>query len=128
MEQDSFKPHHHIPKFSAVLFRLIKKPLLIYFTVAGNIIMFLSAYMFFHFEAETNSQVTTYWDALWWALCTVSTVGYGDIVPITGTGRIIGAFLIIFGVMFFLGFMAITATAMSVIITGQPPQSQNKKS
>lgn len=119
IDPDSFKPHHHIPKFSVVLFKLIKKPLLIYFTIAGNIIMFLSAYVFFYFENSLNNNVDTYWDALWWALCTVSTVGYGDIVPLTGIGRITGAFLIIFGVMFFLGFMAIMATAMSVIITSQ---------
>lgn len=116
MNDNSFKPHHHIPKFSIVLFKLIKTPLLVYFTVAGNIIMFLSAYIFFCFEKSVNDQVNNYWDALWWALCTVSTVGYGDIVPITGPGRITGAFLIIVGVMFFLGFMAITATIMSSLI------------
>ena len=113
MHDNSFKPHH-IPRFSIILFKLIKTPLLVYFTVAGNIIMFLSAYIFFCFEKSVNDQVSNYWDALWWALCTVSTVGYGDIVPITGQGRITGAFLIIFGVMFFLGFMAITATVMSI--------------
>ena len=120
-EHDSFKPHHHIPRFSIILFKLIKTPLLIYFMVAGNSIMFLSAYVFFHFEKAVNSQVLNYWDALWWAICTVSTVGYGDIVPITGVGRITGAFLIIFGAMFFLGFMAITATAMSVILVRKKP-------
>jgi len=36
-------------------------------------------------------------DALWWSLVTMSTVGYGDIVPVTGQGRIVGALLILFG-------------------------------
>ena len=113
MDDHSFKPHH-IPRFSIILFKLVKTPLLVYFTMVGNIVMFLSAYVFFFFEKNINDQVNSYWDALWWALCTVSTVGYGDIVPITGQGRITGAFLIIFGVMFFLGFMAVIATTMPI--------------
>jgi voltage-gated potassium channel len=36
--------------------------------------------------------------ALWWAVETVSTVGYGDIVPVTTPGRLIGAVLMITGV------------------------------
>ena len=115
-EKDLFKPHHHIPKFSIALLKALMTPLLIYFSAVGNIIMFLSAYAFYHFEKTVNSQVSTYWDALWWAISTVSTVGYGDIVPITGLGRITGAILIIFGVMFFLGFTAVLASIMSSFI------------
>ena len=110
-----FKPHH-IPKISEVLIKTLFTPLLAYFTVIGNILMFLSAYGFYHFEKELNPQVNTYGDALWWAICTVSTVGYGDIFPITGWGRIIGAFLIIFGVIFFLSFIAALASVMSTLI------------
>ena len=76
--------------------------------------MFSCAYIFLHFEKEINPQVQNYGDTLWWALCTISTVGYGDIVPITGIGRFIGAFLIIVGVTFFLGF---TASIVSIILS-----------
>jgi len=102
--KDSFKAHH-IPKISKALFRTLLTPLLVYFTLIGNIIMFTSAYAFYQFEKESNDTVSSYWDALWWAICTVSTVGYGDIYPITTLGKITGAFLILFGVVFFLGFV-----------------------
>lgn len=111
----SFKPHH-IPKISAALLKTLITPLLVYFTVIGNGIMFLSAYAFYQFEKEVNAQVSSYWDALWWAICTVSTVGYGDIVPITAWGKITGAFLILFGVVFFLGFVAALAALLSRFI------------
>ena len=112
-KNDLFKPHHHIPKFSIALFQALMTPLLVYFTIVGNIIMFICAYAFYLFEKAVNDQVSTYWDALWWAICTVSTVGYGDVVPITNLGKITTAILIIFGVMFFLGF---TATLVSVML------------
>ncbi len=41
------------------------------------------------------------WDGLWWAWVTVSTVGYGDIVPQTPAGRVFAAVLILFGVGLF---------------------------
>lgn len=40
-------------------------------------------------------------DGIWYALVTITTVGYGDVVPMTEEGRIFGSVLIIFGVMFF---------------------------
>ena len=116
MNDDPFKLHYHVPKFSYILFKALKSPLLIYFTVAGNLLTFSAAYLFYFFENEINENVSGYLDAVWWALCTVSTVGYGDIVPITIAGRIVGAFLIIVGVTFFLGFMAALVSIMSTLI------------
>jgi len=37
-------------------------------------------------------------DALWWAFTTVTTIGYGDVYPVTTEGRLITAILIVFGV------------------------------
>lgn len=43
-------------------------------------------------------QMKSYKDALWWAVETVTTVGYGDIVPVTTIGRIIGTIIMILGI------------------------------
>lgn len=40
-------------------------------------------------------------DGIWYAVVTITTVGYGDVVPVTGAGRIFGVILILFGVVFF---------------------------
>ena len=110
--KDLLRPHYHIPKLFKALLQAMMTPLLIYLTVVGNLIMFLSAYFFYLFEHETNETVNNYGDALWWAICTVSTVGYGDIAPITGWGRITASFLIITGVVFFLGFIAVLVSIL----------------
>lgn len=49
-------------------------------------------------ESGTNSALGHYGDALWWSLVTVTTVGYGDIAPVTTTGRIIAAVLMLVGI------------------------------
>ena len=45
-----------------------------------------------------NSTIHTTGDALWWSLVTVTTIGYGDKFPVTTQGRLLAAFLIIFGI------------------------------
>jgi voltage-gated potassium channel len=61
-------------------------------------------------------------DALWWALQTVTTVGYGDVVPSSGTGRVIGAFVMISGIAFLTVITAaVTAALIEAARRRQPP-------
>lgn len=50
------------------------------------------------FNVEESEMFETYFDALYWATTTLTTVGYGDIYPATSLGRIISMFSAIFGV------------------------------
>ena len=45
-----------------------------------------------------GSRIKTPGDALWWGLITVTTIGYGDVYPVTAEGRLVAGVLIIFGV------------------------------
>jgi voltage-gated potassium channel len=55
-------------------------------------------------------------DAMWWAAATVSTVGYGDVVPITPLGRVIGVFTMIGGLLMLALPASIVATSFAGII------------
>jgi len=66
------------------------------------------------FEAlSAHARIHTIGDGLWWSVTTVTGVGYGDMVPVTAVGRIIGAVLEISGVLMFgliIGIIGITLT------------------
>jgi len=52
-------------------------------------------------------------EGIWWAIVTLGTVGYGDVVPTSPWGRVVGGVIIIFGVTF-LAFLTATVTSMFV--------------
>jgi Ion channel len=47
---------------------------------------------------RTRATITSFGDAVWWALTTVTTVGYGDRYPVTNEGRIVGGVLMVVGI------------------------------
>lgn len=56
-------------------------------------------------EAKSNPAFTTVGDGMWWALVTLTTVGYGDLTPATSLGRVLGGVLMVLG-MFTLALFA----------------------
>jgi voltage-gated potassium channel len=60
-----------------------------------------------------SDEFPTMWDGVWWAVVTVTTVGYGDLYPVDVEGRIIGIALMLLGI----GFIAVlTGTVASQFI------------
>jgi voltage-gated potassium channel len=80
---------------------------------AGSAVLFIYVIALAVFACERHAPgatIVSFGDALWWAMCTVSTVGYGDVVPITIPGRI-------FAVMLMLGGVAIVGAATATIVS-----------
>ena len=84
-------------------------------TLSGILFLFFlllgvgSGVMYWIESGQPGSQIETPYDAFWWTLVTLSTVGYGDLVPKTEEGRFVASLLILFGVGLFgaiSGFMA----------------------
>lgn len=91
---------------------LFRQPVFIVLTIIGNLVVISSATLLYHLESATNPKIQTFLDSLWWAISTVTTVGYGDVVPISTAGRIVGIVTLIIGAALFWSYTALFAEAL----------------
>jgi voltage-gated potassium channel len=61
-------------------------------------VLILGSLVAYHAEHPVNPEFATFGDALWWGIVTLTTVGYGDIVPQTATGRWAAVIIMITGI------------------------------
>ena len=87
----------------------------ILFTFAFSILgvtVLLGGLSLFLVEGGTNPNVDTTWDGIWWALVTLTTVGFGDISPVTPLGRVVGGVLMILGMFTLATFAGVVGTTL----------------
>lgn len=87
----------------------------IVYTISGAVLLvYVGALAVLEAErGAPDAHITTFGQALWWAMTTITTVGYGDMYPVTTTGRVFAALLMIGGISL-VG--SITATIASWIV------------
>lgn len=89
------------------LFGIFTNPTLIYVTIVGNFILLIATYVLYRLELGINPNIHGYFDSLWWGMATITTVAYGDVVPVTVAGRIVGMVLMYTGTVMFVTFTGI---------------------
>ena len=77
-------------------FRYYKEELKILW-LSFMVVFVLAAFGMYSLEGHINPNINNMLDSFWWAIITMATVGYGDIVPITIPGKILSVIVIIFG-------------------------------
>lgn len=80
---------------------------------AAGLMLLAAAAMYDAERTAPGANIRTVPDALWWAMTTVTTVGYGDRFPTTGTGRLIASALMVVGIAL-LGVVTATIAAWFV--------------
>ena len=61
-------------------------------------------------SGHQDSQINSMLDAVWWTVATVTTVGYGDVVPVTETGKILAIVYMFFGIGVLAIFLSVLGT------------------
>ena len=90
-----------------VLSEVLSRSRILYLTVFAAIIVILGATGVLILEENVpGAKITNLSDAIWWSLATVTTVGYGDVVPVTPEGRVLGVLVMIVGIAFLSIFIS----------------------
>lgn len=77
----------------------------------ASVVIFVASVLIYVMEANNpNSPINTLFDAFYWSIVTISTVGYGDVTPITKEGQSVAVLVIISGV-------AVLSFATSIVVT-----------
>jgi voltage-gated potassium channel len=84
--------------------------------LSGMVVLIAASVLVLQFDSRSSdANITTGGDALWWSVVTVTTVGYGDLYPVTTLARITGAFVMFAGV----GIIGALASILASILV--PP-------
>ncbi len=97
----------------ASLIRTLQRERVFGLILALMVILLVASIGFSLFEPAEGPWWTRFGRALWWGMVTLTTVGYGDVVPVTFLGRVVGVALMVIG---FLSLSLVTATVASVFI------------
>lgn len=90
-------------------FAMVREELVLFFFAAG-IVIYLLAMGIYLFEHQAQPEVfRSVFDGIWWAVCTLTTVGYGDAYPVTLAGRLFTVVILLTG----LGVVAVPTGLIS---------------
>ncbi|HSR73576.1 MAG TPA: ion transporter, partial [Sulfurovum sp.] len=108
------KLYHYMHGASSLFNALLKKRF--EFIFLGYMLLgvtFTFGSIFYLLEFGINEALGSYLDAIYWALVTISTVGYGDISPVTELGKVVSMFGIIFGIAMISFVTSVMVSAFS---------------
>lgn len=92
---------------------IVKEEIVLFF-IATGILIFLSASGIYFFENKAQPETfSSIFHSLWWAIVTLTTVGYGDVLPITTGGKIFTFFVLIIGIGVVTVPAGLVATALA---------------
>lgn len=95
--------------FRRRLSMIVRQPIFIFITIWGHLAIAAGTLGLYYFEKDANPKIATLLDTFYWSIATVTTVGYGDAVPLTLGGKIVGILLMLLGSIFLWSYTALFA-------------------
>ena len=93
------------------------------FLLAASVLVLNGAIIVYLLERHApNSSIHTLGESLWWSVTTVTTVGYGDYVPVTTAGRVTACFIMGIGL---LTLAVVTAQVASSFVSQEPSRAED---
>lgn len=92
--------------------RIAQEGSILKIAAASGIVTLVGSLLVWLLERDDNPDFTSYSTALWWAVVTVTTVGYGDVTPISPAGRFVAAMLMVTGI----GTIGLLASSLASVL------------
>ncbi|WP_241559462.1 potassium channel family protein [Lacticaseibacillus hulanensis] len=102
--------HHLTHHFKSRLMRFLRGGGLIYYLGLSAMLILIASVVYAYAEH------TTFWNGLWWAIVTATTVGYGDVTPHTLLGRLVAIILMFTGI----GLIGTLTSSITAYFTAEP--------
>ncbi|MDJ0273471.1 MAG: potassium channel family protein [Aigarchaeota archaeon] len=110
------------------LLEVVRVSRLGYLLLASAFVVLAGTFSAYLLEAGVEgARIHDFGDAFWWALATVTTVGYGDVVPVTVAGRIVGSILMVTGIAILGVFISSLGSAIIGEKLATHPESDELK-
>ena len=104
--------------------KIVKEEVVLFLIVTG-ILIFITAAGIYFFENESQPErFSSIFHSLWWSVVTLTTVGYGDVYPITIGGKIFTFFVLIIGI----GIVTVPAGLVATALSKAREIEENEKS
>ncbi len=111
----------------ALALRIAKEEIIMFLFVSGTLI-YMSAVGIYYFENEAQPEAfASVFHSLWWSVVTLTTVGYGDVYPITTGGRVFTFVILLIGVGIISIPSGLIASALSEARRIEEEQKSNKR-
>ena len=105
----------------------IKSELLL-FLIATLFLLYVSSVGIYYFEHDAQPErFSSIFQCLWWAVATLTTVGYGDVYPVTIGGRLFTSFIVIIGIGIVAVPTGLIASAITKVINDEHLEENHKE-
>ena len=104
-----------------IMLRVIRKESQTLLTVLVMALFYVFCTALLIYNVNYEPMINTFFDAIYWAACTLTTVGYGDVYPVTMTGRVISMISAVVGI-------ALIALPSGIITSAYLDELRNKRS
>lgn len=109
------RPHRFMMNYSRALLQSILRPVILFLVILALTAINIGAMLFWFCEHAVNPNLHSYLDALYFTTATMTTVGYGDITPVTSFGKILAMGFMLLGTAIFVSFTAVLSTLIMEI-------------
>ena len=108
-------------------FTIVKEEIILFFIIT-IVLIFITSAGIYYFEHEAQPEVfKSVFHSAWWSIVTLTTVGYGDVYPITLGGRVFTFFVLMIGVGLVTIPAGLVATALLKAIDNEENQNDEQK-